>query len=77
MQPRRHFKQKQSLEERMIEQAARWRQEAISLPHGVAREEIPSRAAQTEAAVQISQWLTSKRVMPGYYAYFIRHDGQI
>jgi hypothetical protein len=55
--PRRRFKQKQSLEERLVEQAARLRQEAGALPHGVAREETLSRAAQTEAAVQMSQWL--------------------
>ncbi|MDN3273822.1 hypothetical protein QWJ07_06180 [Frankia sp. RB7] len=58
--PRRRFKQNQSLEERLIEQAMRLRQEAIALPDGIAREETLSRAAQTEAAVQMSQWLRSK-----------------
>jgi hypothetical protein len=57
LQQRRRFKQKQSLEERLVAQAARLREEASALPPGTERETVLGRAEQAEAAVHMSQWL--------------------
>ena len=59
MQKRHRFKQKQSLEERLVLQATRLREEAKALPPGAAREAILVRATQAEIGVQMSQWLRS------------------
>jgi hypothetical protein len=59
MQQRRHFKQTQSLEERLVQQATRLREEAKALPPGVAREAILGQAEQAETGAQMSQWLRS------------------
>ena len=59
MQKRHRFKQKQSLEERLVQQATRLREEAKALPPGAAREAILGRAEQTETGAQMSQWLRS------------------
>ena len=56
---RRRFKQKQSLEERLVRQATRLREEANALPLGAAREAILGRAEQAETGAQMSQWLRS------------------
>jgi hypothetical protein len=59
MQKRHRFKQKQSLEERLVLQATRLREEAKALPPGAAREAILGRAEQAETGAQMSQWLRS------------------
>ena len=58
MQKRHRFKQKQSLEERLVLQATRLL-EAKALPPGAAREAILGRAEQAETGAQMSQWLRS------------------
>jgi len=58
VQRRRRFKHGQSLEDRLVEQAARLREEASALPPGPERETILRRAEQTESAVSMSQWLS-------------------
>ena len=58
MQQRRRFKQKQSLEDRLVAQAARLREEASALPEGIERETILGRAEQAEVAANMSQWLS-------------------
>ena len=57
VQRRRRFKHRQSLEDGLIEQAARLRQEGSVLPPGPEREMILRRAEQAEAAVNMNQWL--------------------
>jgi hypothetical protein len=52
MQQLHHFKQKQSLEERLIQQATRLRKEAKALPPGAAREAILGWAEQAETGAQ-------------------------
>ena len=58
MQQRRRFKQKQSLEDRLVAQAARLREEASALPEGIERETILGRAEQAGVAANMSQWLS-------------------
>ena len=57
MQQLHHFKQKQSLEERLIQQATRLREEAKVLPPGGAHEAILRRAEQAETG---AQWLARR-----------------
>lgn len=57
---RRRFKQTQPLEERLLEQAKRWREEA-QLPRPVMeRESLLRKASQAEAAAHVTDWLTSR-----------------
>lgn len=56
---RRRFKQNQSLEERLSEEAKRLREEAKLLPLGALRNETIRRAEQAETAAHISEWLRS------------------
>ena len=57
LQQRRRFKHKLSLEDRLLAQAARLREEAKALPPGIARDSILVRAEEVEAAASMSQWL--------------------
>jgi hypothetical protein len=58
MKQRRRFKQTASLEQRLIEQAARWREQAKVLPPGgELRESLLRKAEQVETAVRISERL--------------------
>ena len=59
MQHRRRFKQIQSLEERLAEEAKRLREEAKLLPPGIVREECLRRARQCETGSHVSEWLRS------------------
>nr|WP_246821005.1 hypothetical protein [Bradyrhizobium iriomotense] len=59
MQHRRRFKQIQSLEERLSEQAKRLRAEAKLLPPGAARDQMIRKARQAETASHMNEWLTS------------------
>jgi hypothetical protein len=61
---RRHFKQTQSLEERLSEQAKRLRAEAKLLPPGAVREGLIRKARQAETASHMNEWLTSPGLQP-------------
>jgi hypothetical protein len=64
MQRRRHFKQIQSLETRLSEEAKRLREEAKLLPPGTEREELIRKARHAETASHINEWLTSPGLRP-------------
>lgn len=61
---RRRFKQIQSLEERLSEQAKRLRAEAKWLPPGAARDQMIRKARQAETASHMNEWLTSPGLRP-------------
>nr|WP_271581607.1 hypothetical protein [Bradyrhizobium sp. CCBAU 45389] len=61
---RRRFKQIQSLEERLSEQAKRLRAEAKLLPPGAARDQMIRKARQAETASHMNEWLTSPGLRP-------------
>ena len=61
---RRRFKQTQSLEERLAEEAKRLREEAKLLPPGALREEIIRKARQAETGSHMNEWLTSPGLRP-------------
>lgn len=56
---RRHFKQTQSLRQRLADEAKRLREEARSLPPGRRREMLLRRVRQDETAIQIDAWISS------------------
>jgi hypothetical protein len=56
---RHRFKQSQSLQERLSEQARRLRAEAKLLPPGALRDEVIRKMRQTEIALHMSEWLES------------------
>jgi hypothetical protein len=58
-QRRRLFKRTKTFEDHLAEEAARFREAAKSLPHGMARELLLRRARQAETAANISGWLRS------------------
>ena len=62
--PRRRFKQTQSLEERLAEEAKRLREEAKLLPPGAVREALLRRARQAETDSHMTEWLTSPGLRP-------------
>jgi hypothetical protein len=62
--PRRHFKQTQSLEERLSEEAKRLRAEARLLPPSAARDEMIRKARQAEITSHMSEWLSSPGLQP-------------
>jgi predicted trehalose synthase len=64
MQTRRRFKQTESLEQRLTEEAAKLRKEAQGTPPGVERERLIKRARQAETASHLSEWLTSPGLQP-------------
>ena len=61
---RHRFKQTQSLEERLAEEAKRLRAEAKLLPPGAARDELIRRARQAETGSHMSEWLRSPGLRP-------------
>jgi hypothetical protein len=61
---RRRFKQIQSLEIRLAEEAKRLREEAKLLPPGAVREELLRRARQCETGAHMSDWLLSPGLRP-------------
>jgi hypothetical protein len=63
-QQRRRFKQVQSLEERLAEDAKQLREEAESVHPGVIRDQLIRRARQAETASHMSQWLRSPALQP-------------
>ena len=61
---RRRFKQALSLEQRLVDQAKRWRKRALFLPPGELREGLLRKAEQAETAARISESLQSLPVQP-------------
>jgi hypothetical protein len=59
MQQRRRFRQSESLEERLAEEAKRLRAEAKLLPPGAVRDEVMRKARQAETGSRMTEWLTS------------------
>jgi hypothetical protein len=55
---RRRFKQTETLEQRLTEEAKRLREEAKLLPPGAVREAVLRRARQAETAARIDSWLS-------------------
>jgi hypothetical protein len=56
---RRRVKQTRSFKDRLIEEAAKFRQAAEKLPPGTERELLMRRVRQAEAAAQINDWLVA------------------
>jgi hypothetical protein len=65
---RRRFKQTQSLEERLPEEAKRLREEAKLLPPGAVREALLRKARQAETGSHMSEWLSSPGLQPPKHA---------
>ena len=63
-QHRRRFRQSQSLEERLAEQAVRLRDEAKLLPPGAERDDMIRKARQAETGSHMSEWLRSPGLQP-------------
>jgi hypothetical protein len=61
---RRRFKQTQSLQERLIQEAKRLYDEARLLPPGPVRDAALKRARQAEAAAHLDEWLNSPGLRP-------------
>jgi hypothetical protein len=61
---RRRFKQTQSLEERLAEEAKRLRAEAKLLPPSAAHDELIRRAREAETSSHMSEWLRSPGLRP-------------
>jgi hypothetical protein len=61
---RRRFKQTQSLEVRLAEEANRLREEAKLLPPSAQRNEVIRKARQAETASHVNEWLTSPGLRP-------------
>jgi hypothetical protein len=64
MQKRRRFKQSQSLEERLADEASHLREQAELLPPGQLRNEVLRRARQAETGSHMSEWLRSPGLQP-------------
>ena len=60
----RRFKQAQSAEARLSEEAKRLRAEAKLLPPGAAGDEMIRRARRAEIAAHINEWLASPGLRP-------------
>ena len=64
-QQRRRVKHTKTFEERLAEEAARFKEAAEQLPDGsMARELMLRRARQAETASHISEWLSSPGLKP-------------
>ena len=61
---RRRFKHEKSFNERLAEEAQRFRAAAEELPPGTARELLLRRARQAETASNIESWLASPGLQP-------------
>jgi len=61
---RRRFKQTQSLEQRLSDQASKLRKEAQGTPPGIEREQLIERARQAETASHMNEWLSSRGLQP-------------
>jgi hypothetical protein len=61
---RRRIKQSISFNQRLADEAERFRKAAEELPPGTARELLMKRVRQAEAALQISDWLATPGAAP-------------
>ena len=61
---RRRFKQIQSLEERLAEEAKRLREEAKLLPPGAVADEMVRKARRAETGSYLTEWLASPGLRP-------------
>ena len=64
MPKRRRFKQTQSLEERLADEAKRLREQADLLPPGPQRDAVQRKARQAETGAHMSDWLRSPGLRP-------------
>jgi hypothetical protein len=64
MQKRRRFKQTQSLEQRLADEAVSLREQAKLLPPGLVREQVLRKARQAETGSYMSEWLRSPGLQP-------------
>ena len=66
MQPRqrRRFKQAQTLEQRLAQEALRLRKLAQGTPPGLKRDWLIRKARQCEMASRVSEWLRSPGLQP-------------
>lgn len=64
MKKRRRFKHEKTFEERLAEEAHRFREAAHALPPGTAQELLLRRARQAETASHINNWLRSPGLQP-------------
>ncbi|WP_312017222.1 hypothetical protein [Bradyrhizobium jicamae] len=64
MLQRRRFKQIQSREERLAEQALEMRERAGAMPEGVEKDALLKRARQADTAAHMSEWLASRTLQP-------------
>ena len=64
MQKRRRIKHEKTFEERLAEEAERFREAAAELSPGTAQELLLRRARLTESASHMNQWLSSKGLRP-------------
>ncbi|WP_247298984.1 MULTISPECIES: hypothetical protein [unclassified Bradyrhizobium] len=64
MGSRHRLVQSSPLETRLAEEAKRLREEAKSLPHGSAREDMIRKARQAETGSHMSEWLRSPGLQP-------------
>ena len=63
-QQRRRFKQTQTFEERLADEAAQFRKAAEQAEPGMARDLLLRRARQAETASRMNDWLTSPGLQP-------------
>jgi hypothetical protein len=61
---RRRFKQTQTFEQRLAEEAAQFRKAAEQAEPGMARDLLLKRARQAETASRMNEWLTSPGLRP-------------
>ena len=64
MQKRRRIKHEKTFQERLAEDALRFKEAADKLPPGTARELLLKRARQAGTASQVDAWLTSPGLRP-------------
>jgi len=64
MTERRRVKQTESLEQRLVEEAKRLREEAKLLRPGAVRDAAIRKARQAEAGSHMSEWLRSAELQP-------------
>jgi hypothetical protein len=61
---RRRLKQFKSLEDRLVEDAKRWRAEAKLLQSGAAQEALLQKAKEAQTTAHASKWLRSPSSQP-------------
>ena len=61
---RRRIKHQKTFQERLAEEAARFKQAANDMPPSTARELLLKRARQAETAAHIDEWLSSPGLRP-------------